>query len=308
MAYSNSGMWIESGLRLSAAGLACVLMVACGTDKETESPSESSSSSSSVVSSSSSTVSSSESSSSSSSSVVAEPCSSVLFCDDFEAGSLASWDVSGNAVLSTEEAYSGDTSVKVTGEGGSYNRNFLTLDLDQFPAAQKTLYGRMMVYLTGQNSTSGDFTFVQADGAPKAVSNAPSSVNVMYRMRLDGRHDHIFANYDTYPNWDTDCWAHPTFDPSPQYVMPKDEWACVEWHFDAAADEMMFWRDGTHLNEIDVSKMGDGCLGPDQDNFWYAPQEFSVLHVGVEQYHEGIPSRTMYIDDVQVSDRYIGCP
>lgn len=296
-----SRMCTGNGLRLTALSLASALLAACGTDK---SPS-SSESSSSVSSSSSSVVS---SSSSSSSSVVMDPCSSVLFCDDFEGGSLASWDVSGNAVLSSEQAYSGDTSVKVTGAGGSYNRNYLSLDLNQYPAAQQTLYGRMMVYLTDQNSTSGDFTFVQADGSPKSVSNAPSSVNVMYRMRLDGRYDHMFANYDTFPNWDTDCWAHPPFDPAPEYRMPKNEWACVEWHFDAAADEMMFWRDGTHLTGIDVSKTGDGCGAQTQSGVWYAPQEFSVLHVGVEQYHDGIPPRTMYIDDVQVSDRYIGCP
>lgn len=292
-----------------AAQLGVVLAVtavlaACGGNNNTSSSDSVSSSSSSapVV------------SSSSASSQAADPCAGSLFCDDFEAASIQTWSVSGQTVLSTEQAYSGSKSVKVSGAGGGYNRNFLTLNLNQYSDAQKSLYGRMMVYLSDQNSRGGDFTFVQAEGAPKSVSNAPSSVNVMYRMRLDGRFDHIFANYDTYPNWSTDCWAHPPFNaetntpPAADYLMPKNQWACVEWHFDADADEMMFWRDSSELADIHVNKTGDGCVSAQQQNVWYAPQKFANLHIGIEQYHDTSKARTMYVDDVQISDRYIGCP
>lgn len=307
MAYLDLSKVVARSASLSVTAALAMLLSACGTPSKGSSSSVASSSSSSSV-----VVSS--SSSSSSSSVSADPCAGSVFCDDFESGSLNGWNVSGQAAVSTEQAYQGSRSVKVTAAGGGYNRNFLSLDLGSFGAAQQSLYGRMMVYLSNQNSLGGDFTFVQADGQPKAVSGAPAGTNVMYRMRLDGRFDHIFANYDTYPNWSTDCWKHPSFNqgtntpPPADYLIPKNQWACVEWHFDAQADELMFWRDGGELSQIHVSKTGDGCVAQQQQGTWYAPQQFDVLHVGIEQYHNTSKARTMYIDDVQVSDRYIGCP
>lgn len=182
------------------------------------------------------------------------------------------------------------------------------MDLAGLGNASQQLYGRMMVHLTDQNSNGGDFTFVQADGPAKNTNGASPGTTAMYRARVDGRDDHFMANYDTNNNWSTDCWKHPTSPPASQYLIPKNQWACVEWHFDAEANELVYYVNGNELTQIRVKGMGDGCVGNAEGGVWRGPQHFAKLHLGIEQYHGSSRARTMFIDDVQVDDRYIGCP
>ena len=180
------------------------------------------------------------------------------------------------------------------------------------------MYGRMMIRLSSQNSNAGDFTFIQAAGAPQSASMAPNGTSVMYRGRLDYRHDHFMANYETWvdanndgiTDWETDCWSHPDGipqAPAAEYIMPKDEWACVQWHFDAENNALNFWLNGNELSQINVIETGDGCRGDVQNNVWWAPETFTSLRLGIEQYHSTSAARTMYIDDVAVDDEMVGC-
>lgn len=309
-------------LTIGSISLIAALMTACGGNNPSSSSAPASSSSSVAVSSSSISSSSSSSVASSSSSSVpggTVSCAEAAFCDDFESNNIGAqpqggWTVSGQASISNERVFSGNRAVKVMSQGGGYNRNFISLNLNNYADTQQQMYGRMMVYLSSQNELGGDFTLVQADGNAKPASAAPSGTQAMYRARIDGRYDHMMANYDTSNGWSTDCWAHPEFNentgtpPASEYILPKNQWACVEWHFDAQADELMYWLNGAELSQIHVSKVGDGCIGQSQQNLWYAPQQFNTLHLGVEQYHNSARARTMYIDDVRVDNRYIGCP
>ncbi len=303
-----------------------LLVQACGV---TSAPSSSSSSltssenSSASFSSSSASLANNSSSSSmkasSSSSAAVVSCGEALFCDDFENNSIGGqpqggWSVSGRVAVSNEHFYSGTRAIKVDSNGYSYNRNFMSRSLADMGLAQKQLYGRMMVYLPSINESGGDFTFVQAEGQAKPGSGAPSATQAMYRARVDGRFDHMMANYETDNGWSTDCWAHPEFNentgtpPPVEYIMPVNQWACVEWHFDAEANELMYWLNGNELDQIHVKQVGDGCVGHSQQDIWYAPQQFNQLHLGIEQYHSTSRPRTLFIDDVQLDSRYIGCP
>lgn len=220
--------------------------------------------------------------------------------------------------LSSEHAFSGTHSVKITGAGGGYNANYLIHDLTSVPELQEKMFGRMMIRLSSENSQGGDFTFIQADGGPRAASGAPAGTSVMYRGRLDGRNDHFMANYDTWLDngsgstaWLTDCWAHPNNISSPpqEYVIPKDQWACVQWEFDADANSLKFWLNDNELSQIQVINQGDGCIDSStQNNVWWGPQSFTNLRLGIEQYHGNARPRTMYIDDIAIDDRYVSCP
>ena len=246
----------------------------------------------------------------------------ALLCANFDGGSQLpkGWRASNadTVAVSTDQAYSGSQSLKVTGSGGGYNQNFLIYDLTQIPELSASLHGRMMIRLSSENARSGDFTFIQAQGQARPASGAPVNTTVMYRARVDGRHDHLMANYDTWNDdgtgqnvWSTDCWSHPeSMAPPPQdYLIPKDEWACVQWHFDANVNSLRFWLNGEALRHISVTNTGDGCLDVNtQDGVWWGAESFSAIGLGIEQYHSSAEARVMYIDDVAIDTQPLDCP
>lgn len=135
----------------------------------------------------------------------------------------------------------------------------------------------------------------------------------MYRGRVDGRNDHFMANYDTWnpaENWKTDCWKHPQNinQPPADYLIPKNTWACVQWHFDASKNTLQFWLDGKELSQIQVVDQGDGCGANTQNGIWWGPESFSDIRLGIEQYHGHATTRTMYIDDIAIDNRVVSCP
>jgi len=241
-------------------------------------------------------------------------CEDGVYCFDFD-GSAAVPEVlkpSGNIEVSSEQAFSGDSAVKVSATGGGYNRNYLALDLKETALADQ-MYGRMMVWVDDPGGNGGDFTFAQADGKPKLSTGAPADTTVSYRYRIAGtaRPGTVMANYDTRVDtnndgsndWDTDCWDHS------EKILPRETWACVEWHFDAEADELKYWINGQEVEDIHVQSQGEGCINNDtQNGDWFAPAKFDTLYMGVEQYHNGVPARTMFIDDVSIDTQYVGCP
>lgn len=225
--------------------------------------------------------------------------------------------------VSSEKAFSGTNSVKITSPGGGYQPNNLVHSLTSVTELRESMHGRMMINLSSQNSMGGDFTFIQADGPPRAASGAPAGTSVMYRGRLDGRNDHFMANYETWLDangdgnneWNTDCWKHPSnITPPPQnYLIPKDQWACVQWHFDASANTLQFWLNENELSQIQVVNMGDGCNmqvpNPNRQNgVWWGPQTFNNIRLGIEHYQPASRPRTMYIDDIAIDDRVVACP
>lgn len=250
---------------------------------------------------------------SSSSSSVTPPDPVAVFSDDFESANLGSiWGEAGDVQLTSERAASGSRSVKFVADDGKYNRNYITLDLNG-TEVQDEMYGRMMIWVDRPDQgNGGDFTFIQAEGFPKPSVGAPSDTMVMYRYRVDGRDRNgtVLGNYDTWVDsnndgqteWLTDCWDHSNTQ------LPRETWSCVEWYFDSATNEMQFWLNGNEISEIHMQSMGEGCIDNRQQGIWEAPAKFDRVHVGIEQYHNGVEARTVYVDDVVVDTRKVGCP
>lgn len=181
----------------------------------------------------------------------------------------------------------------------------------------------MMIYVTDDNAHAGDFTFLQAEGStPKSISGAPEGTTVMYRGRIDQAYDHIFTHYDTWiddnadnaSEWVTDCAKQPSFTetmPPPQsYILPKNEWSCIQWHMKESSDHIDIHLNRSFLSATQVNGGvgGDNCENDlNQGGMWFAPEQFDRLHVGVEQDSNDALPRTMYIDDVVVDNRYVEC-
>lgn len=234
---------------------------------------------------------------------------------NFETGLPAGWTASGTGVaVSGDRAYSGGQSLRITSLAGR-GRHYLSYDLRSLAEPADELYGTAMVYLA--DTGGGDFTLVQAEGRPQPESGAPPDTTVAYRARVDGRHDHLMANYDTFGGakpWGTDCWKQPAFDPAsgtppaPAYRLPKNQWACLRWHFDARRNRLEFWLNDAPLAQIQVNQTGDGCIAQDQQGIWHGPAAFDWLHLGIEQYHRGAGAHTVYVDDLAVDSQPTSCP
>lgn len=224
----------------------------------------------------------------------------------------------GSVSMTSEQVFSGDRSVKVVSAGGD-NRAFLTLDLNYSPPLKQEMFGSMWLYLAedSDNDTvnSGDFTFLQAEGSAQPASGAPTSTNVMYRGRVDGDQEYIFTHYDTFfqpsansgNEWETDCRKQPPLPPPERYVLPKNEWFCVQWHIKQSNNHIDFTINEQILTSIRVFGTGHTCEHTTQSGIWYAPQTFERIHLGIEQYAADATPRTLYIDDIHLDAQLVAC-
>jgi hypothetical protein len=232
-----------------------------------------------------------------------DACDAALLCDDFEDDTSgmapgAPWtvDVNGGGVeVSSERAFSGSNSVYVSNSQGAYKRAYFSVTGDPvFPAAGAEMYGRMMMWLEATPAGSVHWTFIQGEGP-----SDDGSYDIFYRY--GGQHEgKLMANFETVGR-STDCWDHSAT------VMPTQTWACLEWRFDTASDEMQFWLDGSEISDIHVVGQGEGCGGQDLNGAWPAPPQFEVLRLGWEKYQES-SALNAWIDDVAVSTERVGCP
>ena len=108
-------------------------------------------------------------------------------------------------------------------------------------------------------------------------------------------------------------WKQPAFDPAtntppaPEYRLPKNQWACLRWHFDTRQNRLAFWLNDVALTQITVDQTGDGCVAQDELDIWRGPGDFRWLRVGVEQYHPDAGARTLFVDDITIDDKPVSC-
>ena len=235
---------------------------------------------------------------------------SALFCDDFEAAALgavsAPWSPSVNqATVNVDEAqaYSGTKAVHVNApQAGTYHRGYFSLSQGSsaniFPAVALEMYGRAMMYLPVLPNADVHWTFIQGEGRA-----ADDTHNALYRY--GGQHQNgaqLMANYETTMPVATDCWKHSAT------LLPVATWACVEWRFSVATNEMQFWMNGNELTDLHVTGEGEGCGGDDLGGQWLAPPAFQTLYLGWEHYQQTANPIDLWVDDVAVSTERLGCP
>jgi hypothetical protein len=237
-------------------------------------------------------------------------CGTALICDDFEDDTLdqdpgTPWqknvDDHGGVVVTSEDAFSGDQSIKVTLDGNpGYKRAyFFTEGAPLFPAAKDMLWGRMMIKTAAAPDNGVHWTNIEGQGA---VAGESYRALIRYGGQQMGK---LMANYET-QGTSSDCWHHS------QQAMPTGDWACMEWQFDAATDTMNFYLNGAQVSDLTVQNAndpagsGDGCISNGTMGKWNFP-EFDKVSLGLELYQND-PARTVYIDDVALGTERISCP
>lgn len=246
-------------------------------------------------------------------------CADALFCDGFEddaAGALpgAPWKEETYAsgariVVSREKAFSGEQSMQVIAPGGARRRGYVAIHQPPvFPAARREMFGRVMVWLDAvpvpiDGGDTVHWTLLQGEGR-----SADDRYNAIYRLGGE-RHSGLGlkANYETTPPVRSDCRQHSA------RQLPVRQWACVEWHFDGESSEMEFWLDGVPLDDMHVTGRGNAADSncrhrEDLHGEWRAPPAFQSLYMGFERYDVTANDQNLWMDDVVVSKRRVGCP
>jgi hypothetical protein len=213
------------------------------------------------------------------------------------------------SVVDTQK-FGGARSVRFTTEANSGGKTaFIRIDAASvFPVPGNSYFGRMMFRLESAPETAVHWTFIQSTG-----TLAGQTYRATYRY--GGQHpvtqsgtflgNQLMANYETPDSYSgngprSDCWHHAN-----RKVVPVGRWACAEWQFDGPNNTLRFWLDGQALDDLTVMGRGQGCVAqPAVD--WTAPN-FANLEIGWESYQMDV-ARTLYIDDVVIHTRKVGCP
>lgn len=243
--------------------------------------------------------------------VAADP----LFVDGFEqhaVGQLpgAPWKeetYQSGAVIAVDDtrAFGGSRSMRVlTPAGARYRRGYVAIHLGgPLPQLQSGMFGRAMVWLEAapQPVPGGavHWTLLQGEGR-----SADDRYNSIYRLGLEARGGlGLMANFETTPPVTTDCKQRS------DVTLPVRRWACVEWHFEVAGNELEFWIDGERITRVrDRAADAQACKGEDLGGTWAAPPKFDSLYLGFERYTDSANDQRLWIDDVALSKARVGCP
>jgi hypothetical protein len=154
-----------------------------------------------------------------------------------------------------------------------------------------------------ENGDPVHWTLLQGEGR-----SADDRYNAIYRLGLERQAGlGLQANYETTPPVRSDCRQHSV------HSLPVTRWACVEWHFSAARNELQFWLDNEELTDIHIVDHGtapdSNCSYQDDlDGEWLAPPTFQSVYIGLERYQAAANDQNLWIDDVVISARRVGCP
>ncbi|WP_109436423.1 hypothetical protein [Aquimarina sp. AU119] len=221
----------------------------------------------------------------------------ILFEDDFENQSIGKlpghpWEKTGNGsvVVDTLRAFSGKKSVHFTSGEGYKNRAFIGID-HIFPVQENRFYGRLKMYVEEAPRDGIHWTMIQSSG--KVKDHDFSS-----EIRYGGQHQkRLMANYET-QGVKSDCWQHS------QTKIPEEKWFTLQWMFDGEKDTMKLWLNNVLIESIIVVGQGEGCVSNEIDGKWKFPV-FENMLIGWVDYQTGGGTRSIWIDDVVLSERMI---
>jgi hypothetical protein len=242
--------------------------------------------------------------------------SSVLFTDDFESRTPGraptapwkeeSYDTGVTIRVDSDRPFSGRQSLHIHDpRGADYRRGYVAIHLKSpLPALTSGMYGRAMIWLDAApealpGAPPVHWTLLQGEGR-----SADDRYNSIYRLGVEGADGlGLMANFETTPPVTTDCKQAST------RALPVRRWACVEWHLEVATNELEFWIDGKPIAHVrDRGAGGAACKGDDLGGRWLAPPRFDSFYIGVERYSDSANDQDLWLDDVALARRRVGCP
>lgn len=228
-------------------------------------------------------------------------------CDGFEGAGLGAtgniWSAlasGGNTVVvDTSKPFRGSKGVHITFLGASASNGFIT-ETQTFSATatsgtNNAMWARAFVWYqlnAGETPPAGHFVFIRHEGTAQAGRAASSN-----QLHLLGGHGAQLAAEIRDPG---DIYNYT----SPVLSVPqaKPGWQCWEWRT-GADNTASFYVDGKEVTFAHKSlPAGPAVTTADK---WYFPN-FNKLYIGWLDFSAG-PKGEMWIDEVAISDKQIGC-
>jgi len=252
---------------------------------------------------------------------MAMPCSANPHCDDFEKHTVgmrpgAPWTtmVSGGGTLAVDNAraYSGQKSMKLTiNAGSSKTLGMVHSGNGLLPA--KTLSVRMMAYLDGrptgtdpQTGKSVHWNWIKLEANFSTDSGGKISTGDIATGGNGAGKFQVVHGAGRPGGGFQDCASY-----SPDSI-PLNKWVCVTFAVNADKDDAILWVN--NVEEIIASinsgfTAGGGCVPGFNytNNYWFVPP-ITKVSVGFNFAHTLAAQRTLWIDDVTVSDQALTCP
>jgi hypothetical protein len=224
-------------------------------------------------------------------------------CDDFESGHIDSlkWQTpkpSNNVTVTVDEmhAHSGKYAVHVHGVAGQIN-NGVIAEAVTFPAKSNSFYARIFAYFYPDlpAAQGGDFHTGFIVGSGKNDLGT-----VQAGMGLIGG-EKQYLGYSIFygpPSYEFGPWANTH--------AAAGKWECLELFEDGSSPSTEIrkvWVNDKELTELqsDSAKAG----GTDHPN--HKPPTFDLVTVGLWEFHPSPTLTDMWLDDVRVSSKKIGC-
>lgn len=219
----------------------------------------------------------------------------LLVCEDFEDAALGGnpdgWDLRGSGVwggntmgVTNEQAVSGSQAFRVaSGENGA---QWLTYMGDISPFADGH-WGRMY-FRMGSPVPWPDRGVIHGDLFEARGNWNGSTHQVRWAVINNSAMQHNWGY-----NVQTSDAGEFIYETGYVYSWTED-WLCVEWHHDQAAQQATLWVDGEQL--VDVPAGDDPQL-----------PTFDDISVGWANYQIASPEFIVYIDDVVLDDERVGC-
>jgi hypothetical protein len=181
------------------------------------------------------------------------------------------------------------------GNGASYIRETRT-----FPAPGNTYYGRAFM------------KFVAMPAAPMTYAHwtvlAATGTGVSGEIRVGGQLQAGMQLFGVGTDNRTDAngtgdWTLSDGDPTGAVrPVPLNEWLCLEWMHKGATNETRFWWDAVeHPSLATTSTKHGGNANP------YVLPNFTAVWLGWNEYQASTQPFELWIDEVAVDPRRIGC-
>lgn len=219
-------------------------------------------------------------------------------CDGFESygkgnrpgGPWSGFEVGSGAGLAVDDgkAFSGTKSLKVSVTPGGD----LKARMNRSGPSGSEVFVRLMLFvekkITGQGVFHWNFTTVEGGGT-----------HVVSGGNAQGR------TFQHYIGAGRDCYIHGS------NPLPVGKWTCVEFHVNGQTDDAETYFNGV-LDEFTQVTKGDpipgnsGCLAGSGTG-WNLPNP-QTIRVGFAMAHQLDNPATMWMDDIVVSDKRVGCP
>jgi hypothetical protein len=219
------------------------------------------------------------------------------FCEDFEGQTAGQEPKSAMysvvkaqtpmMTVDTTKFWSGKQSLKLglsNAKGDTKAQLAFTAPL--LPMPENDVHGRMMVWLSKNPGNHWDLATAFGTDQPMDDDN-------LTQYTLGSMSGHLMAVYQP---------GDDSVDSSTQ--LPAGKWVCLEWEFKGAADGTHLIRlqmDGMLINKGEITK-GGIAKGDWKATTWKSMKVGFIVFSGVAGAFD------MWIDDVAVSDKPIGCP